>query len=78
MLLDFEKIKSLKDLKKHKKKYLEFKKNNSRLCENCKILEKLNLPYDCLSKPNYCLKTFEEINFIITYEETEDRIKNYG
>lgn len=49
--------------------------NSNKLCENCKELEKLELPYDCICKPNYCMKNYYDFEIIILYEEIKTRLQ---
>ena len=50
-------------------------KNYKSKCQNCLELEKNNLPFDCLSKSNYCLKTKEDFEIINLYEELKFNIE---
>lgn len=77
MNIDFEKIKLLEDLEFHREDYLFFKDKNEKLCEPCIEWESLDLPYDCLSKPAYCLRNSDEILFIINFEEAEEMLRKY-
>lgn len=78
MNVDFEQIKTLHDLNIFEEYYKVFKKRNSILCQKCILFKELDLPYDCMAKPSYCLKNSDEIIFIINYEECEKKLKNYG
>ncbi|WP_144283737.1 hypothetical protein [Chryseobacterium echinoideorum] len=49
--------------------------NYSKLCENCKELQILDLPNDCLSNPTYCVKNKNDLKLISLYEEIELNIK---
>lgn len=53
----------------YQKYYQESLLNNSKLCPKCIEWGKLDLPYDCLSKPKYCFKNDEDYMIIKLYEE---------
>ncbi|MBP0611930.1 hypothetical protein J8J42_02580 [Chryseobacterium sp. cx-311] len=68
------------EIKDFKKEYLYFFKDYyeqakiaySNLCEKCIEYEKIDLPYDCLSNPIYCVKNRNDLKIITLYEELEN------
>lgn len=56
------------NLEEYKDVYLESKTTYSTLCKKCIEWEKLELPYDCIMKPNYCHKKDEDEEIIKLYE----------
>ena len=54
---------------KYKNLYFSSLEKYSKKCLICIELENQNLPYDCLSKPDYCLKNNYDFEVIIKYEE---------
>ena len=54
--------------------YKEIKNFSKEPCEICKHLEKQDLPYDCLQKPEYCKRKSIYYDFINAYEETNAKI----
>lgn len=63
------------DISEFEEIYLECKSNYSKLCDKCIELEILELPYDCLSKPKYCLKKQSDLDIIRLYEKLKFRKK---
>ncbi len=51
--------------------YKSLVKKHSLLCEKCIELQKQNLPYDCLSNPEYCAKNSTTSNFITLFVDIE-------
>lgn len=62
---DFDK----RHLKKYKEAYNISKVNYSKICEKCEEWKRLNLPIDCLCKPNYCVKNETDFWIIKLYED---------
>lgn len=68
-----------REIKNFKKEYLYFFKDDyelakvdySNLCEKCIDYEKIDLPYDCLTNPFYCVKNRNDLKIITLYEELE-------
>lgn len=74
IILELEKLKVLKkqniqvDVSQYEKIYLECRANYSKLCEKCIAWKKLDLPIDCICKPDYCLKKEDDYKIITLYE----------
>lgn len=49
--------------------YLESLHGRNKICEKCEEWKNLGLPYDCLSKPIYCVKNENDLLVIKKYEE---------
>lgn len=51
-------------------KYYEYSKMRcNTLCEKCIILQKMELPYDCLCRPDYCAKQESDFEIMRKFEE---------
>jgi hypothetical protein len=70
--------KSLSELYSNMDDYKQAKLRTERICKNCKEMESLNLPYDCLTKPDYCLRSEEDVIFVILFEEKESIFEDYN
>lgn len=53
--------------------YKEIKEYSKNLCEQCQEWEEQGLPYDCLSKPDYCTRKYRY--FTSFYDEVEYGIR---
>lgn len=71
------------EIEDYNKKYLEkylvdynsSKENYSKLCSKCLEWKKLNLPNDCLCKPDYCVKNETDFWIIKLYDDLKMYIK---
>ena len=68
IILDKEDYKT-EYLEKYKKAYNISKENYSKVCEKCEEWKRLNLPIDCLCKPNYCVKYETDFWIIKLYDD---------
>ncbi|UUV20770.1 hypothetical protein [Paenimyroides aestuarii] len=57
------------EVEKYQNLYNSSLEKYSKNCLICVELENQNLPYDCLSKPVYCVKNNYDFEIIIKYEE---------
>ena len=57
------------EVEKYQNLYNSSLEKYSKKCLICVELENQNLPYDCLSKPDYCVKNNYDFEIIIKYEE---------
>jgi len=48
----------------------------NQICDVCKELETRVLPYDCLSKPSYCVKNEKDKKLILLYEKLKFGIEH--
>lgn len=71
---EFEKINdhNLKMLEKFENLYFETIERNSEYCDKCKDWMKLELPVDCLCKPDYCIRNQIDSDFIRLYEQLQN------
>ena len=60
---------SITYLEKYLDDYNNSNKNYSKLCHKCTEWEKLDLPNDCLCKPDYCIKDKQDFWVIKLYED---------
>lgn len=74
LLLDKEDFKT-EYLEKFKEAYNNSKVNYSKICEKCEECKKLNLPIDCLCKPDYCVKNETDFWIIKLYDDLKMYIK---
>lgn len=63
------KISQKEVLTKYQFQYNKSKYAYSVLCKICKEWQLLDLPYDCLSGPDYCVKDRNDFAIISLYEE---------
>lgn len=63
-------------LQLYKSMYLIAIENNNKICDSCIEMKNLDLPYDCLSKPVYCVKDCKNFEIINLYEELKILIQN--
>jgi|GEM_PF-3957187 len=68
IILDKEDYKT-EYLETYKGAYELSKENYSKICEKCEEWKKLNLPNDCLCKPDYCVKNETDFWIIKLYDD---------
>lgn len=64
-------------LLKYYDQYQKSKIAYSQLCLACKEWEKLDLPFDCLSRPDYCVKNKNDFEIVSKYDEIMEMLKIY-
>ncbi len=70
-LLESESV-TLKSLEPYHAAYLESLDNYSKICAQCEEWQAMELPYDCLSKPDYCVKNPDDAMIIKLYEDVRE------
>ncbi len=66
-------------LEKYSESYNEAHRNYSKLCNICLELEKSEVPFDCLTKPFYCVKYEHDFLIIKMYEDIKMHMRwNYN
>ena len=70
-LLEGESI-TAASLEPYQAAYLESLENYSKICAQCEEWMAMELPYDCLSKPDYCVKNPDDAMIIKLYEELRE------
>ena len=72
---DEEPIKLLTELEEI---YNQAKERQKQICPKCEKCIKMDLPTDCLCKPDYCVRNENDSILTIWYEELKDNYHQHG
>lgn len=67
-------VKTRSELEAFRDLYEAARLNYNQYCFRCRENAEIGLPYDCLSKPTYCMKTDDDRDIIYLFEEMQDEL----